>query len=126
MKGIMMLKPLPSPRGTNHERLFMLKGRKPAMAYDSRRGLARDADPMEEDTLESLIAWVQENMTAPDIEKLCTRLSSQSSDRDDGLVTAVDRAPWLRRARPIDPKAAAKADADLTKMLGGLEANRVL
>jgi hypothetical protein len=69
----MIIKPMPSPGGTNREKLFILQGGKGplnrrGMAYDSmgptptnRRGLAYDT--AEPDTIEQIVAWAKENLT---------------------------------------------------------------
>src|SRR3984885_10856882 len=69
----MLIKPMPSPGGTNREKLFILQGGKGplnrrGMAYDSmgptptnRRGLAYDT--AEPDTIEQIVAWAKENLT---------------------------------------------------------------
>jgi hypothetical protein len=58
------ISPLPSPRGTSHERLYILRGgarRSPTAAYDSRGrdpGLAYDdVDPVNE-----LFGWITQNL----------------------------------------------------------------
>lgn len=49
-KGIVMFIPMPSPNKTNKARLFVPASRfGPVAAYDSKRGLGRDEDYLEEE-----------------------------------------------------------------------------
>ena len=80
----MIIKPMPSPAGSNKEKLFILQGGKGAlnrrgMAYDSmgptptnRRGLAYDT--AEPDTVEQIVAWAKENLTPKALHDLSQAL----------------------------------------------------
>ena len=88
-----------------------------------RRKMGMDSS---DEPMVDLVAWFRKNFTPEQISELCERLSSNDRD-DDPADIAVDRAhPWLRRPKPVSAKAFMSADADLTKLLGGLAANRVL
>jgi hypothetical protein len=77
----MLIRPMPSPKGTNKERLFVLQGGMGALnrrsAYDSRRGLAYDtlgASP--NDNIEQIIGWSKQNLTAKQMHDLSVALEA--------------------------------------------------
>ena len=72
----MLIRPLPSPKGTNKERLYILQGGmgvlNPRGAYDSRRGLAFDT--AEPDTVDQIVGWSKENLTPKALHDLSIAL----------------------------------------------------
>jgi hypothetical protein len=98
----MLIRPMPSPSNTNHEKLFVLQGGKGAlnrrgnygMAFDSKRRLAYDtmgstpgASP-DNDNVAQIAAWAKENMGPEDLARLCQMLGSMTD-----YVPAADDAP---------------------------------
>src|ERR1700733_10495804 len=112
----MLIKPMPSPNGTNREKLFVLQGGKGAlnsrgMAYDSmgptptnRRGLAYDtAEP----DIEQIVAWAKENLTPKALHDLSQRLLAaayragypspgEMAAADDDEPTVAGKSPAAR------------------------------
>lgn len=89
-----MITPLPSPRGTNHERVFILKcgaRRSPTAAYDSKGrhpGLAYDdVDPVNE-----LFGWITQNLDDAAQNRLIEMLASKPSRpaQDDEAAPSLD------------------------------------
>jgi hypothetical protein len=84
----MLIKPMPSPSGSNREKLYILQGGKGALnrrglAYDSsgptptnRRGLA--CDTAEPDTVDQIVAWAKENLTPKALHDLSVALLAAS------------------------------------------------
>ncbi len=72
-----LIEPMPSPNGTNHEGLYILRGRKnPRLAFDGRRGRDQSEEPNGEagQNLKTLIEWISQNMQPNDIAKLIVKL----------------------------------------------------
>src|ERR1700733_2682486 len=119
----MIIRPMPSPAGSNKEKLFILQGGKGALnrrglAYDSmgptptnRRGLAYDT--AEPDTVEQIVAWAKENLSPKALHDLSIALLAAAyragypspggmADAEDDEPTVVDpmqtkgRAPGAR------------------------------
>lgn len=143
-----MIRPMPSPRGTNHERLFILRGRGPRMAYDSKRGLARDDDYPRatehfEGGVDTLAEWCAENLGRKDIERLIEALNSTLNKRTVETLTSDSRAkrsderssdPLIRAATDevfrtlgmSDSRRRGAGGGDFTAMFPDLAPNRVL
>jgi hypothetical protein len=107
----MIIKPMPSPGGTNREKLFVLQGGKGAlnrrgMAYDSmgptptnRRGLAYDT--AEPDTIEQIVAWAKENLTPKALHDLSTALLAyRAGYPSPGEMAAADDEPKVAGKSP--------------------------
>src|ERR1700722_16054287 len=108
----MLIKPMPSPNGTNREKLFVLQGGKGAlnrrgMAYDSmgptptnRRGLAYDtAEP----DIEQIVAWAKENLTPKALHDLSQRLLAaayRAGYPSPGEMAAADDGPTVAGKSP--------------------------
>jgi hypothetical protein len=108
----MLIKPMPSPNGTNREKLFILQGGmgvlNPRGAYDSRRGLAYDtlgASP--NDNIEQIVAWAKENLTPKALHDLSTALLAaayragypspgEMAAADDDEPTVAGKSPAAR------------------------------
>jgi len=76
----MLIAPMPSPRGTNRTRLFILSGRAdPRAAFDSANGLenARGSE-----TMAQLLAWAEENLSPEEMHALA-----------EELMRVVERSP---------------------------------
>jgi hypothetical protein len=83
-----MIRPLPSPNGTNREQLYILRGgmgglNPRGMAYDTRgptptnrRGLAYDSakGAAEHDPVEQIVAWAKENLMPQNLHDLSVAL----------------------------------------------------
>jgi hypothetical protein len=114
---------MPSPKGTNREKLYILQGGRgvlnPSGAYDSRRGLAYDtlgASP--EDNVAQIAAWAKENMSSEDLMRLCKLLGDTAGTgsvpaADDNAPPSVD--PMETRGRA--PGARVSMDSAQTKSL---------
>lgn len=83
-----MLVPMPSPRGTNREGLYVdsaVFGRSsPQGAYDARRGLARDQD----DPAAQLLTYLQDKLDPEDLaeaDEMLTRWEAGQDARRRGL-----------------------------------------
>jgi hypothetical protein len=97
----MIIKPMPSPGGTNREKLFILQGGKGVLnrrsAYDSRRGLAYDtlgASP--NDNIEQIVAWAKENLTPKALHDLSIALQAaalRAGYPSSGEMAAADDGP---------------------------------
>src|ERR1700722_2597079 len=130
----MIIKPMPSPGGTNREKLFILQGGKGplnrrGMAYDSmgptptnRSGLAYDT--AEPDTVEQIVAWAKENLTPKALHDLSIALLAaayragyptpgEMADAEDNEPTVVD--PMQTRGR--SPAARLGSDSAATRSL---------
>ena len=77
-----MLIPMPSPRGTNHESLFIRAPRRPAAAYDSSAGLNQHLG-------DQLLLFLRDKLSAADYTKLETLLEKESPN-DDPVAPAMD------------------------------------
>ena len=66
-----MLKPMPSPRNTNRERLFVLQGRS-GVAHDAAPEMGDDPD----DNVTAIIAWAKENLEADQLKRLATEINT--------------------------------------------------
>ena len=122
----MLIRPLPSPKGTNKERLFVLQGGmgvlNPRGAYDSRRGLAFDT--AEPDTVDQIVGWSKENLTPKALHDLSIALLAaayragyptpgEMADAEDDEPTVVD--PMQTRGR--SPAARLGSDSAATRSL---------
>jgi hypothetical protein len=111
-----MIKPMPSPQGTNREKLFILQGGKGVL---NRRGMAFDAaiGASQNDNVAQIVLWAKENLSFDDVRRLAQALGvyAQQSEHvpaaDDGPV--VD--PMQTRGRA--PGARVGMDAAATKGL---------
>lgn len=123
-----MLKPMPSPNGSNHERLFILQGRRPSpqMAYDSAAGSYPDARKFFEGGVATLSKWAGENLSDRDIEQLIERLKCAMSERMTGMIRetvsepAMDAAS-IRKWRDYGANFARKFAADRAKASASAE-----
>ena len=92
----MTIAPMPSPNGSNREKLFILQGGmgvlNPRGAYDSRRGLAYDtlgASP--NDNVAQIVSWAKENLSFDDIRRLAQALGVYAQQNE--AVPAADDGP---------------------------------
>jgi hypothetical protein len=98
---------MPSPRGTNREQLYILKGgaRRSGMkgAYDERGGLRRGAYDDDVDPIQQIYAWAIENLDDADLIRLLDMIGGKSlqpaqDDDTDAAVPSLDPMQTLRRA----------------------------
>jgi hypothetical protein len=117
-----MLKPMPSPNGTNREQLYILRGGRggpnPRGAYDGRRGLAYDtlgASP--NDNVAQIINWAKENMSSDEIRRLAQALGVYAQQNE--AIPAADDAPSVdpMQTRGRAPGARVGMDAAAMKSL---------
>jgi hypothetical protein len=104
---IMLISPMPSPSGTNREKLFILQGGRgglnPRGAYDSRRRLAYDtlgASPNDPDPVKQIAEWAKENLSADDLSRLIGALGREAQQNmpaaDDDPDSSIDPIKkWL-------------------------------
>jgi hypothetical protein len=110
----MLIKPMPSPSGTNFERIYILQGSRrrssPKGAYDSARRAYDGGDPVSQ-----LVSWIEENLDDDArsrlIETLANRPARPAEDEDS--PPSVDPTQTRRRA----PGARVGMDAASTKGL---------
>ena len=83
-----MITAMPSPRGSNSEKLFILRGHAP--------GLAQDASPLPGDPADDenaacvqVVRWAQENLSAPALHKLASALTEIASAQSDAPASPV-------------------------------------
>lgn len=105
-----MLIPMPSPRGTNHAKLF-LRARGPVAAYDSRRGLAADA-ALSDEKKGAILDFLAGKLSSDDIMSVKAMLSGERAydeppdfpgkPKVGGGMTALDRLPSSLRREVID------------------------
>jgi hypothetical protein len=116
----MIIKPMPSPQGTNREKLFILQGGRgvlnPRGAYDSRRSLAYDtlgASP--NDPVKQIAEWAKENLSADDLSRLIGALGREAQQN----MPAADDEPTIdpMQTRGRAPGARVGMDAAATKGL---------
>jgi hypothetical protein len=79
----MLIAPMPSPAGSNKEKLFILQGGKGALnprgAYDSRQRLAYDTlGPTPNDNVEQILGWAKENLSPKALHDLSVGLLAAS------------------------------------------------
>jgi hypothetical protein len=110
----MLIRPMPSPGGTNHEKMFILQGGKGAlnrrgMAYDTVgpsptncRGLAYDSarGASDHDPVKQIAEWAKENLSADDLSRLLGALGREAQQNmpaaDDDLDSSIDPIKkWL-------------------------------
>ena len=103
----MLISPMPSPKGSNREQLYILRGgarrAKPAGAYDEAPG--------ERDPVMAIAQWVSENLSQEDQSRLLERLAMKPAqdDEDGGASPSLDpydtrrRAPGQSTAGPRKP-----------------------
>jgi hypothetical protein len=130
-----MIRPMPSPSGSNFEKLFILRGRpSPTMAYDSklpvagRHGLENDAAPSggevgrgtgnSKEAIKSIVRWACENLNDEETFELSTLLQSAISETPIGgrgnasVVAGMDAArAWGKAYGERFVRKAAKASA---------------
>jgi hypothetical protein len=120
----MLISPMPSPSGTNREKLFILSGRgavNPRGAYDGRRGLAYDtlgASPASpQDSVAQIVSWAKENLNFDDIRRLAQALGVHAQQSEP--VPAADDDPTAdpMQTRGKAPGARVSMDAASTKGL---------
>jgi hypothetical protein len=109
-----MIRPMPSPRGTNHERLYILRGRNPRMALDEAMQEADYPNARQhfEGGVDTLIEWCAENLARRDIEKLIDGLNSELHNRTVETITG-DATP-----RRVNAPAMRRAEADFQRQYG--------
>jgi hypothetical protein len=89
----MLIRPMPSPNGTNREKLYVLQGGRGAlnrrenygMAFDARRGMAYDtlgAKPSD-DNVNQLCSWIEENLSDEDRQRLIETLANRPAPAQD-------------------------------------------
>jgi hypothetical protein len=98
----MRLSPMPSPNGTNHERLFILRGRKPrGFAYDARPdepGMTASnfhgPEPWSQNMatpdgggMEAIKAFLRQKLQPNDFAQLEKMIQSRAGAQDDGPET---------------------------------------
>jgi hypothetical protein len=115
------ISPLPSPRGTSHERLYILRGgarRSPTAAYDSRGrdpGLAYDdVDPVNE-----LFGWITQNLDDAAQNRLSEMLAAKPA-QDEEAAPSLD--PNATRAG-VNWTSAAQAPTQCGRLRDGLRAS---
>jgi hypothetical protein len=76
-----MIRPMPSPNGTNHEQLYILRGRaNPSGAYDAAPPLARAHD---DETVREMAEWCKKNLRPEQIMALAEQLQTELSGRPE-------------------------------------------
>jgi len=113
----MKLIPMPSPRGTNHERLFINAPR--GGAYDAKGGLRRtrlgyDASPETQDPVHTLFAWITAHLDDAAQSRLIELLAAKSEPfaQDNEAAPSFDPmqtkrvAPGQSASRAYDAKMA--------------------
>jgi hypothetical protein len=90
-----MIKPMPSPHGTNREKLFILQGGKGVL---NRRGMAFDAaiGASQNDNVAQIVSWAKENLSFDDIRRLAQALAVHAQQNE--AVPAADNDPSV-----VDP-----------------------
>ena len=107
----MLISPMPSPKGSNREQLYILRGgarrAKPAGAYDEAPG--------ERDPVMAIAQWVSENLSQEDQSRLLERLAMKPAqdDEDGGASPSLDPYDTRRRA----PGQAKAMDAMVARVL---------
>ena len=84
-----MLIPMPSPRGTNKEKLFIRASRRPLAAYDSAEGLSQPLG-------QQLLLFLRDKLSAADFAELETLLEGS-----DAPPAADTRPRWRAKSIPI-------------------------
>jgi hypothetical protein len=109
----MKVEPMPSPRGTNHERLFILRGRKPrGYAYDARPARDNSAepgltasnhhgpDPQSQSGgggIEGIKAWLRSKLQPEDFARLDRMITARGAEDDESESDAVEQIlSWAR------------------------------
>jgi hypothetical protein len=82
-----LITPLPSPRGTNRERLYIIKGgaRRSGQeaAYDERGGLLRSGNYDDVDPVQQIADWVTANLDDEAQARLIERLAARPAPAQD-------------------------------------------
>jgi hypothetical protein len=88
----MLIKPMPSPGGTNREKLFILQGGKGAL---NRRGMAFDAamGASNADSVAQIVSWAKENLSFEDIRRLAQALGVHAQQSEP--LPAADDDPSI-------------------------------
>jgi hypothetical protein len=139
----MLIKPMPSPSGTNREKLFILQGGRGALnprgAYDSRRRLAYDtlgASPNDnDDNVAQIVAWAKENLTPKALHDLSIALLAaayragypspgEMADAEDDEPTVAGKSPAARLGADSGALAATLARYPDLSRLGPVEPAR--
>src|SRR5580698_5996224 len=86
----MLIRPMPSPKGTNHERPFVLQGGKGVL---NRRGMAFDAaiGASQNHNVAQIVSWAKENLSFDEIRCLAQALGVHAQQNE--AVPAADDAP---------------------------------
>jgi hypothetical protein len=86
----MLIKPMPSPSGTNREKIFILQGGKGVL---NRRGMAFDAaiGASQNDNVAQIVSWAKENLSFDDIRRLAQALGVHAQQSEP--VPAADDGP---------------------------------
>jgi hypothetical protein len=122
-----LLKPMPSPNGTNHAKLFIVARNNPVAAYDSATGLTDTSSPdgevdynalVNETNISKLASALSKKYRGDDLMKLMNALSEhmdaegQSLGDDDEDDTNAERnALGIDKDQPIANKMVADAKA---------------
>jgi hypothetical protein len=91
----MIIKPMPSPSGTNREKLFR------GMAYDAvgPTPTNRGAMGTEPDPVTAIVDWCRENLPAVDVTRLCQALGSMNSEPPPAADDQPSVDPMQTRGR---------------------------
>jgi hypothetical protein len=89
-----MLIPMPSPRGTNCERLFISAAHSPAAAYDAIGGLK--AERLSDEELQTVLAILAGKLSDQELEKIRGLLTERSGANHETLA-----ADGLRRGKAV-------------------------
>ena len=104
----MLIKSMPSPSGTNHEKLYVLQGGRgvlnPRGAYDSRRDLAYDtlgASP--DNNVEQIVKWAKENLTPKALQDLSVLLRAAALRAGYSSSEAIPTSAADDEPTTVDP-----------------------
>ena len=116
---------MPSPRGTNREQLYILKGERrsnPRGAYDVKGGFRRGAYDGDDDIdpVSEICRWVNEHLSPEDQSRLMEALAAKpfrAMDDDDGAAHPSLDPTQTKRIAPGQAKAKAAMDAIVADVL---------
>jgi hypothetical protein len=98
-----MIRPMPSPRGTNFSRMFILKGRaSPLGAYDSAGGLE---GAHESESVNAIYKWACENLSAEERLALSEKLQFDADHNDASQSRTPTPQPKAQPTQPQQPLA---------------------
>lgn len=100
-----MIRSMPSPKGTNHEKLFVLRGGGGgrAMAYDAASPAAL-ASAHEDETVIQLVEWCQSNLRPEQMHALSEKLVHAVENADNrAQAQAHDALRGPYSPRPVYP-----------------------